>query len=229
MCLPIVVLTIYILTFIWFLRYFYGTKQALQWWSSRQSLRLSLEAENIRDSLLQESFTMRRSLELLPVDSMGLSPTSEEHLQRINSFHQSLTQLSDRLSPAYIQDSLPLAIQSLLKLWVESHPNLDFCIDMPNYWLHEPAERSLVVLKALDELLRISLPELVQLSVYISLKQHGNISQLVVQITYPDISALIFDSHKSELNYLCKSFRFLTSGKCFYRSQKPSVAWYFYW
>lgn len=229
MSLQIVVLTIYILTFLWFLRSFYGTKQALQWWYSRQSLKLSLEAENIRDGLLQESFTMRRSLELLPVDSMGLSHTTQEHLQKINNFHQSLTQLSDRLSPAYIQDSLPLAIQSLLKLWVESHPDLDLCIDMPKYWRHEPAESSLVVLKTLEELLRISLSKLVQPSIYISLKQHGKISQLVVQMTYPETSAFTFSAHKSELNYLCKSFRFFTSGKCFYRRQKYHVRWYFYW
>ena len=229
MCLQIVVLTIYILTFVWFLISFYKTKQALQWWYSRQSLKLSLEAENIRDGLLQESFTMRRSLELLPVDSLGLSHTTQEHLQKINNFHQSLTQLSDRLSPAYIQDSLPLAIQSLLKRWVEFHPDLDFRIDMPKYWQHEPAERSLIVLKTLEELLRISLPELIQISVYISLKQHGNISQIVVKITYPDRYSLIFYSHKSEFNYLCKSFQFFTSGKCFYRFQKPHVDWYFYW
>ncbi|MDF5725303.1 MAG: hypothetical protein PUP91_33600 [Rhizonema sp. PD37] len=229
MYLQIVFFTISIFTFIYFIRYFYGTKQALQWWYSRQSIKLSLEAENIRDSLLQESFTMRRRLELLPVDSITLSHTTQEHLQQINNFHQSLTQLSDRLSPAYIQDSLPLAIQSLLKLWVESHPDLDLRIDMPKYWRHEPAERSLIILKTLEELLRISLSNLVQLSIYLSLKQHEDINQLVVQFTYPDIYTLIFHSQKSELNYLCKSFRFLTSGKCFYRSQKANMAWYFYW
>ena len=106
---------------------------------------------------------------------------------------------------------------------------LDLCIDMPKYWRHEPAERSLIILKTLEELLRINLSNLVQPSVDISLKQHRNISQLVVQITYPDLSTLIFSSHKLEFNYLCKSFRFLTSGKCFYRRQKPNVAWYFYW
>jgi hypothetical protein len=48
-------------------------KQALQWWSYRQSIRLFLEAEKIRDSLLQESFIILRSLDLLKIDDRNLS------------------------------------------------------------------------------------------------------------------------------------------------------------
>ena len=53
--------------------------------------------------------------------------------------------------------------------------------------------------------------------------------QLMVQITYPDISTLFFYSSLPELKYLCDSFRFLTSGTCFYRNQNLSIIWYFYW
>jgi hypothetical protein len=215
----------------WSIRSHNKTQQALQWWFFRQSLKLFLEAEKIRDGLLQESFTIRRNLELLPVDNLELSVNkTQECLTKTNNVHQSLAQLSDRLCPAYLEDSLPLAIESLLESWIASHPDLYFHIDMPSSWRNESAENSLIVLRALEELLSITLPEvLAQISVYISLKDLGNVGQMVVKITYPDISALGFYSNLPELGYLYESFRFLTSGKCFCRSKNISAAWYFRW
>ncbi len=229
--IQIIVLIVYIITLIFFVRTYYKTQKALQWWSCRQSLRLFLEAEKIRDDLLQESFTIRRNLELLPADNLELSSNkTQECLRKIDTFHQSLAQLSDRLFPAYLQDSLPLAIQYLLEPWLTSNLQIYFHIDLPTSWRHEPAERSLIILRSLEELLRITLPEVVtEISVYITLEQQANIGQLMVQITYPDISTLVFYTSLPELEYLCDSFRFLTSGKCFYRSKNLSVTCNFFW
>jgi len=229
--IQIIVLMGYIMIFMWSLRSHNRTQQALQWWFCRQSSKLFLEAEKIRDGLLQESFTIRRNLELLPVDDLELSVNkTQECLKKTDNFHQSLAQLSDRLFPAYIQDSLPLAIECLLEPWVISHPDLYVYINVPQDWREEPADLSLIVLRALEELLRITLPEvLAQISICISLQEQGNVGQLMVQITYPDVSALNFYSSIPELGYLYESFRFLTSGKCFCRSKNISAAWYFCW
>ncbi|MBW4587322.1 hypothetical protein [Aetokthonos hydrillicola] len=215
----------------WSLRSHNKTQQALQWWFFRQSFKLFLEAEKIRDGLLQESFTIRRNLELLPVDNLELSVNkTQECLTKTNNFHQSLAQLSDRLCPAYLEDSLPLAIESLLESWLVSHPDFYVHIDMPKHWRNERAENSLIVLTALEELLRITLPEvLTQISIYISLKELGNVGQMVVKVTYPDTSTFSFYSNLPELGYLYESFRFLTSGKCFCRSKNITAAWYFRW
>ncbi|MBE9036566.1 hypothetical protein [aff. Roholtiella sp. LEGE 12411] len=219
------------MTLVRFLASYQRIQQALQWWSSRQSMRLFLEAEKIREGLLQESFTIRRSLDLLAIDNVNLSINkTQECLKQVDSFHHSLVQLSDRLFPAYLQDSLPLAIECLLEPWLVSNPHLYFDINMPAYWRHEPADRSLVVLRALEELLIITLPEvLMPISIYITLQEQKNIGQLMVQITYPDTSTFIFYSNLPELKYLCGSFQFLTSGKSFYRSQNLSIACYLCW
>ncbi len=213
-----------------FLTSYHSIQQALQWWSSRQSKKLFLEAEKIRDDLLQDSFTIRRNLDLLSVDNLNSGNRVQECLKHIDNFHHSLVQLSDRLFPASLQDSFPLAIECLLEPWLALSPQLYFQIDMPVYWRHEPAERSLIVLTALNELLTISLPEVIAPTlIYINLKQHKNIGQLIVEITYPNVSTFVLYSRLPELNYLCESFRLLTSGKCFSHTKNLRVSWYFSW
>ncbi|PMB39593.1 hypothetical protein CEN47_04780 [Fischerella thermalis CCMEE 5319] len=219
------------MTLILLVKKFYKTQQALQWWSCRQSLKMFLEAEKIRDGILQESFTIRRSLELLPGGNLDLSTSqTQELLKRFDNFHQSLVQLSDRLFPAYIQDNFPLAIQHLLEPWFTSHSQICFDLDMPKSWRHESVDRSLIILRTLEELLKISLPEvLAQVSIYICLQQQANLGKLVLQITYPDISTLIFYKNLPEREFICKTFRFLTSGKCFCCINNLSLVCYLYW
>lgn len=231
LCTQIILVAAYISTIVYFLKSYHKIQQALQWWSSRQSIKLFLESENIRDSLLQESFIIRRRLDLLTVKNPNLlTPETQECLHRIDNFHDSLAELSDRLFPASLQDSLPLAIESLLKPWLISHPDLYFYIDMPASWRHEPAERSMIVLRALEELLITSIPKAItQTSIYITLKQQEKLTQLIVKISYPDVSTRIFYSQLPELNHLYKSFHILTGGKCFYRSQEFNTTWYFCW
>ncbi|MFQ4144506.1 hypothetical protein [Chlorogloeopsis sp. ULAP02] len=229
--IQIIILIVYIITLILFVKSYYKVQQAIQWWSCQQSLKLFLEAEKIRDDLLQESFIIRRSLELLPVESRELSTNkTQEFLKKIDNFHQSLAQLSDRLFPVYLQDSLPFAIQSLLEPWLISYSHIYFHIDLPSAWRQEPTERSLVLLRALEELLKITLSEaLTQTSIYIRLEQKANLGYLWVQINYPDVSTLVFYTNLPELDYLCESFKFLTSGKCVCRSKNLSLNCQFSW
>ncbi|HLO87388.1 MAG TPA: hypothetical protein VK203_20610 [Nostocaceae cyanobacterium] len=206
-------------------------QQALKWWTYRQSIKLFLEAENIRDGLLQELLTIRRDLELLAIDKLNLSVAQmREYLLKIEQFYPSLQKLSDRLCPVSIQDSLPLSIESLLEIWITSKPHLCFHINLPAYWRHESVESSLVILRTLEELLTIILPELLTpIVIEINLKQEINIAQLTVQLTYPDISTLIFHTSLPELEYLYDSFQILLSGQCFCQSQNLKAAWHFLW
>ncbi|WP_155749347.1 hypothetical protein [Scytonema sp. UIC 10036] len=220
------------MTLLWFVTYYQRTQQALRWWSFRQSMKLFLEAEKIRDDLLQESFTIRRSLELLPEDNVEFSlTTTQECLKKIDSFHQSLAQLSDRLFSAYLPEGLPLAIEFLLQSWLASNSHLYFRLDVPTYWQDEPAERSLVILTTLEELLRIVLPEVStqMISVYVGLNQQESNRQLTVEITYPDLPTFFMFSSIPEIKYLCNTFKILTSGKCFCRNNNLSIIWSFCW
>jgi hypothetical protein len=206
-------------------------KQALQWWSYRQSMKLFREAEKIRDSLLQDTFSIRRSLDVLKIDHPNLLlQNCYEHTKKIDNFHHSLVQLSDRLSPVYIKESLPLSIQCLLEPWVLSNTHIYFHIDMPAYWQHESIEDSLIIIRALEELLRIILREpSTPIAIYLSLQLTENTKKLTVRITYSDLSNLMSDWDLSELNYLSDSLEFLMSGQCFYNTSNHRLAWYFCW
>ena len=208
-------------------------QQALQWWFYREFWKLFLESEKIRDDLLQESFIIRRNLDLLTRDNLSLSVTKiQAHIKTIDNFHHSLVQLSDRLCPISIQDSLPFSIECLLESWINSYFHLDFQINMPVYWRIEQPEHSWIILRVLEELLRITLPEseiLLPIDIQITLKEIGSIGLLAVKISYPDISTLIFYSHVPELEYLYDSFKFLMAGKCSYCNKHLMSIWHFYW
>jgi len=208
-------------------------QKALQWWFYREFLKLFLESEKIREDLLQESFTIRRNLDLLTIDNLSLSFTKiQAHSKKIDNFHHSLVELSDRLCPISIQDSLPLSIECLLEPWIDSHPHVNFQINMPVYWRIEEPKCSWIIIRVLEELLRITLPEteiLLSIYIHITLKQIGSIGLLAVKISYPDMSTLIFYSHLPELEHLYNSFKFLISGKCSYFNKNLMSIWHFYW
>ncbi|MFN6032054.1 MAG: hypothetical protein ACK6A9_01870 [Dolichospermum sp.] len=208
-------------------------KQALQWWFYREFLKLFLESEKVRDDLLQESFTIRRNLDLLVTDKLSLSVKEvQPYINKIDNFHHSLVQLSDRLCPISIQDSLPLCIECLLEPWINSYPHLDFQVNMPISWRIEEPECSWIILRVLEELLSITLPEteiLLPIYIHITLKQIGSIALLAVKISYPDLSTLIFYSHLPELEYIYDIFKFLISGKSSYFHKNLMSTWHFYW
>ncbi|MBD2252087.1 hypothetical protein [Nostoc parmelioides] len=219
------------MTIIPFLTSYYRVQKALQWWSYRQSSKFILEAENIRDSLLQETFTMRRNLDLLSTNPWELSSEKiKQYLDKVDHLHHSLVDISDRLFPESLQDSFPLAIEGLLKSWLVTNPHLYFQIDMPIYWRHEPPQSGLIILNSLEELLTITISDiLMPNSIYISLKQKQGLGQLSVKINYSEVCNILFHSSLSSLDYLCQSCQFLTSAKCFYYTQSSRVYWYFYW
>ncbi|BCL37167.1 hypothetical protein NSMS1_36140 [Nostoc sp. MS1] len=189
------------------------------------------EAEKIRDGLLQETFTMRRNLDLLLLDNLNL-PNDKiiDSLKRVENFHYSLVKLSDRLFPESLQDSFPLAIESLVESWLVSHPHIDFQLDMPIYWRNEPSERGLIILSFLEELLTLTLSEVtIPTSIHLSLKSHNSLGKLTVKINYYQTSTIFFNSRLIELDYLSHSCQLLTSGKCIYHIRNLTVSWCFSW
>ncbi|MFL9463934.1 hypothetical protein AB0759_25315 [Scytonema tolypothrichoides VB-61278_2] len=231
MCTIVIFSIIYCLTLIRFIASYQKTQEALHWWSYRQSIKLFLEAETIRDNFLQETFAIRRNLEMLSGDDWELSAyRTQECLTKVENLHQSLAQLSERLFPAYFQGSLPLAIQGVLESWTMSHPLISFNVSLPKTWQYETIEHSLIVVWSLEELLKIAVPDiLTPILIYINLEQRKNRAKLVVEITYPDISILTLYCSQLEFDCLSESFRFLTSGKCLYFYRNLNINWHFSW
>lgn len=216
---------------LWLLASYLRAQHALQWWHRRQSLQLCRQAESIRDGLLQDSFVMRRNLELSLVNQGERSEQSDKILlSMVEKFHASLKQLSDDLSPPYVEDSLPLAIQYGLDAWKFNHPDVKFELDLPIHWQQESQEHSRLLLRAIDELLQITVSGQRQAAlIAVGLTQQGPLAELKVHTTYSQASAWVDHTPTVELNYLRQTFRFLTMGECFYHRSDQSVTWYFRW
>jgi hypothetical protein len=207
------------------------TEKALQWWSKRQSLHLFQESHKIRDQLLQESFILRRSIERDLAENAELLPKNHQAwLNQLEQLHHSLEKLSDRLVPAYTEDSLPIAIQCLIESWQIRNPPVKFQLDLPTGWRQEQPERNLLIVKILDELIRINLANnSKKILIYIGLKKQSNLGKLTIQTTYPDNCTIIKSSKSKDVEYLNETFRVLTSGQCFYRQEDSKISWYFSW
>ncbi|MBD2491234.1 hypothetical protein [Aulosira sp. FACHB-615] len=207
------------------------TQEALIWWNNKQCMRMYQEAEAIQNGLLQESFVIRRNLELSLVNP-ALSQQQQEqyYLATIEKFHHSLKQLNSYLSPAYIGDTLPLAIKYMLLGWESHIPELSLQIDLQNDWYQESFSTSRVILMILDELLQtIKLNVTMPLSIFISLKQRGKYSELILQLSYLAASQQIHVSILPNPIYLCHVFNLLAKGKSRYQYSNSTERWKFLW
>ena len=122
-------------------------QQAWCWWHAQQQQRQQQQAETIRDGVLQEAFGFRRYLEAVP--STG-SPPEAGWLERFNQFYQQLEALSDELLPPFIEDSLPLALQS----WLNRAPD-PIRLTVPSCDRDLPVAHNQTVLAVVAELLPI--------------------------------------------------------------------------
>lgn len=189
-------------------------EQALQWWCDQQSKQLNREAQEIRDRLLQESFVVRRSLELAQLKSNQLFNYSDRKwIERFEIFHSCLKELSDRLSPPYLEEGLPLAIEYLIDRWRIAQPTCEFQWQFTPQWQQNLSQRNRIVLTSLDELLKLEIAECIKKEfVFIDLRQNQGDNQLKIKIKSPQYDATNSSDKCRELEYLKQSFRVLTSG-----------------
>jgi hypothetical protein len=227
----IVIFTTFTFLVLWFCVSRYQTQRALKWWHYRQSLRFSQEAETVRNGLLQELFSLQRNLELWSMDADS-SPKNinQYYLNNIKKLYHSVNELINHLSPPYIDDSLPLAIQYLLSTWKACTTAVDFVMQLSQDYPQESEVSNRVVLLTLDELLQVvfsqqAIPE----QIAISLEKEGDFGELVVEISYQDVISWNFFGKIQELIYLSRAFRFLVSGKCSYSQNEKTVIWKFLW
>ncbi|MEC4812303.1 MAG: hypothetical protein SAK29_03345 [Scytonema sp. PMC 1069.18] len=213
---------------LWMLVSYHRTQQALHWWYHRQHIRMRQEGEVIRDKMLQELFVLRRYIELSEVSPNGNRNKLEKYdLENIEKIHHSFKQLSEYLYPAYIDDSLPLAIRCLLESWKTRNLELNIKHDLPQEWDNEPGDRIRTILTAVEELLIIVSEISAPLSIVVSLEKHRHLSELKIQLTFPN--PLKLTSQSQELDSLCCAFKFIISGECFYYQEYSTQTWYFRW
>lgn len=206
-------------------------QKALCWWSARQNQRYWDQSDQIINHLLQDLFIMRRELELNSTDKGNEpNPHAADWVKRFEQVYHSLHALSDCLIPPYVEESLPLAIQALIKLRCLQCPNVNFGVDLPSHWHSNSTEQNRLILTLLDELLRITV---LAVSAPLSLSIRGGTRQdageLIVQITYPDWDSLSKTYRSVEIEYWKQVFQFFVSGWCLVKNQELAVTWRLRW
>ena len=204
-------------------------RRLLRWWYQWQTAKLDCEAERIREGLLQELFAVRRSLELALVSDRVDTKEVQQWLTQIETLQQALESVMHRLSPPYLGDSLPLAMQHLLTYWQAEYPGVCLELNLPADWDQEPIEQRRIILTTLDAWLRIIVPQLrLEAVLHISLKQQATSAQLNIQLTAPTVSALL-SSSAIPLDNLQQFFQVLAEGKCYCQRHDLTVTWCYQW
>jgi ribosomal protein L29 len=201
----------------------------LRWWYQWQTAKLDSEAERIREGLLQELFAVRRSLELALLSDRIDIKEVQQWLAQIETLQQALETVMHRLSPPYLDDSLPLAIQHLLKHWQAEYPAVCLELNLPDDWYQDSIDQHRIILTVLDEWLRLIMPQLRSEAVlHISLQQQATSRQLSIQLTAPTVSGLL-SSSAIPLDNLQQFFQALTEGKCYCQRRGLTVTWCYQW
>jgi hypothetical protein len=210
-------------------------EEALQWWYHKKLGQLESEANLIREQLLQESFVMRRSLELSSIKSNEfVSPSRQQYVVQLENFHSSLKAISDRLFPPCINEGLPFALQYSVKKWREQFPGCQFKLDLPLNWRQKAQAPNFITLNIAEELLLVQIGEsLTKNLIIIELKQnslnHQLNNQLKITFVEQESNKQLLRNNQQELKYLQKSFECLTLGSCKNTLTKDSNIWSFKW
>ncbi|MDX2230576.1 MAG: hypothetical protein NW220_13125 [Leptolyngbyaceae cyanobacterium bins.349] len=223
------VLIVCVLLILWLLLSQMEAQRSLRWWYSRQLLQHCQDAETIRDGLLQEAFTLRRNLELSLINSPQITKeTNQELLSTFERLHHDLQELSDRLSPPFLDDSLPLAIQHLLNGWQSNYPFIQVKSNLPSDWPDQRYEQSRLILATLDELIRISLSDASAAAlIMLHLTAQKNVTELRIEIQSLN-PAMVFPNVQ-DLHYLEQTFRYLMPGQCSIQQMNGMISCRFRW
>lgn len=202
------------------------TREALRWWHQRQVDRLHEGAELVRDNILQDLFAIRRTLELSHDEH---APTSASDLRQLEALHHKLERLSNTLSPAFIQDSFPLALQHHLKQWQGKHPDIPVSVKLPS--TRQPSDSSSrVALITFEELLDLVAQHLSsEASLEIELTSQQQTMLLTVRVMEPEPQKRQAIANLQTLAHLHRSFQFLTEGNSKQSVRGSWIEWQFRW
>lgn len=202
---------------------------AMQWWYQRRSHQSHRQADNIRDRLLQELFSLRRGLELAMLNPAN-SNQYQRWLEKVEELQRSLLTLSDQLSPPYSEASLPLALQYEVEQWKTQHPQIRFEVHTAHSWQHNSLEHNQLIVEVLGEWLNLNLSTCDQeREIAITLKHQDDCNTLILQANYLSQVVLEVTLESAELKHLRRVFELLMPGKTEVERQGQQAVWYFFW
>lgn len=216
-------------TLYWLTRRWLRQRIAWQWWQQQQSLQRHHTAESIRDGLLQQTFGFRHYLESTAA-AQGNEPAEASQaahwLTRMQALYQSLESLSNELSPPFVEDSLPLALQFAIKNghWrrfttapsaVEDLRSASQTqLHLPESWPHNSPQQNQIVLSVTMELLAMTMPERnPDQTLEIALQTKDNLHTLILTLETMNYHQIQAVTDSAELRHLKEIFHSLAGGR----------------
>jgi hypothetical protein len=213
---------------------FYQVRQAFQWWSRQQFRQQWSESDRIRNGVMQDLFAMYRGIEVSQLQGANsILQNSKTWLEQAGQIQRSLEQLSHHLSPLFLEDSLPLALQATVSGWQAKTQHL-IHVDVPLDWQANVQEHNQVVLNTLLAILetisshQASSLDLTEHPIQICLAQRDNFAELLIEIEGTRSSGKAI-ARSQEWIYLRRCFHYLTGGRCIYRYRKNTLTWCLRW
>lgn len=188
-------------------------RQAWQWWHQHQTNRLHAQAESIRDDLLQQTFAFRRFLES-SLDTQPQAEQTEQWVKRCQTLYRSLEQLSDQLSPPFIGDSLPLALQFTVQTWQQSHPGIGLRLNVPNDWPAPTTNHNPIILSMVNGLIEalFTNDQDSHYQLLMTLERQDNRCTLTLEQIKSQVEDQMPPNNATEIDHLKEIFRSLTAG-----------------
>ncbi len=216
-------------TVYWLTRKWLRQKLAWQWWHEQQALQLHHQAEVIRDGLLQQTFAFRRYLESAEQHTLkradSAQPAAEQTsqwMERFQGFYQSLESLSNELSPPFVADSLPLALQFALKDWArcqqlsqgELQPPVALQFDLPADWPTGSPQKNQTVLSTVTGLLNALIPpDNFFRQLQLTLSRESALCTLTFRLSGSNPQTLQTMPEQPEVQHLKEIFHSLVAGR----------------
>ncbi|NEZ68083.1 hypothetical protein D0962_36045 [Leptolyngbyaceae cyanobacterium CCMR0082] len=188
-------------------------RQAWQWWHDQQIARLHKQAESIRDNLLQETFAFRRYLETT-LTTQPDAEQAEKWLERFQLFYADLEKLSNQLSPPFIADSFPLALQLMIQNWQCTQPGLSVKLEVLSDWPEQSFNKNQIILSVITGLIELLIPmENCMQQLSISLEHHHK--RYTLTLKYPGYPSMDGKSliNTPEIKHLKEIFHTLAAGR----------------
>ncbi len=205
------------------------------------SIQKNIEKERIKagnigiESSLVESSEIGR-LQTKSTDSS--SPNCEQHqqwLERLQTLYQSLENLSNELSPPFLADDLPLALNFAVQNRRYATPALRTDLVLPTDWSADLMQqgsphKNQLVLSVLMELLTL-LIEKRDTTKYLKivLSRESVLHTIKITIEDSNAKALQAATEKLEIQYLKEIFHSLTTGELEVVCEKMSLVGYLRW
>ncbi|WP_431632328.1 hypothetical protein [Alkalinema pantanalense] len=213
----------------------YRTRQAIIWWQKQQIERLHQETELIREQMLQDLFSLRRSLGIMitqfPTESK-LEPT----LDIADRCHTDLADLSDRLFSPYAIENLEAALRELVIRWKRLYPNSSFSYIVEDLLEENCQTNYQFLLLWLDELCQLLLRESQPVSLKLISRREGRYMSLTCSIQANHTQATNSIQSQSanpplldQIHYLKQIFIVVQQGRCTLTTQQNQYVFHLQW